>query len=59
MQITQLTIGSVEVEVRFKPIKNLHLSVHPPYGKVTVSSPEFFDLESEGLSDYQTGMDKA
>ena len=45
MQITQLTIGSVEVEVRFKPIKNLHLSVHPPYGKVTVSSPEFFDLE--------------
>jgi len=33
------------VEVKFKPIKNLHLSVHPPLGKVTVSSPEFFDLE--------------
>lgn len=45
MQTTHLTIGSVDVEVRFKPIKNLHLSVHPPYGKVTVSSPEFFDLE--------------
>lgn len=45
MQTTHLTIGSVEVEVKFKPIKNLHLSVHPPYGKVTVSSPEFFDLE--------------
>lgn len=35
----------MEVEVKFKPIKNLHLSVHPPFGKVTVSSPEFFDLE--------------
>lgn len=45
MQTTHLTIGSVNVEVKFKPIKNLHLSVHPPYGKVTVSSPEFFDLE--------------
>ncbi|MGV8814572.1 MAG: M48 family metallopeptidase [Gelidibacter sp.] len=45
MQTTHLTIGNVEVEVKFKPIKNLHLSVHPPYGKVTVSSPEFFDLE--------------
>ena len=45
MHTTHITIGSVEVEVRFKPIKNLHLSVHPPYGKVTVSSPEFFDLE--------------
>jgi predicted metal-dependent hydrolase len=40
-----LNIGTLEVEVKFKPIKNLHLSVHPPYGKVTVSSPEFFDLE--------------
>src|SRR5690606_25227531 len=45
MQTRHLTIGSVDVEVKFKPIKNLHLSVHPPYGKVTVSSPEFFDLE--------------
>lgn len=45
MQTEHLKIGSLEVEVRFKPIKNLHLSVHPPCGKVTVSSPEFFDLE--------------
>nr|WP_223845612.1 SprT family zinc-dependent metalloprotease [Flavobacterium selenitireducens] len=45
MQIENIKIGSVDVEVRFKPIKNLHLSVHPPFGKVTVSSPEFFDLE--------------
>ncbi len=45
MQIQHLKIGSLEVEVKFKPIKNLHLSVHPPYGKVTVSSPEYFDLD--------------
>jgi hypothetical protein len=45
METTQLKIGSVEVEVKFKPIKNLHLSVHPPHGNVTVSSPEFFELE--------------
>lgn len=40
-----LHIGTAEIEVTFKPIKNLHLSVHPPYGRVTISSPEFYDLE--------------
>lgn len=45
MRTEHLQIGSLEVEVKFKPIKNLHLSVHPPDGRVTVSSPEFFDLE--------------
>lgn len=45
MHTEQLKIGTLEVEVRFKPIKNLHLSVHPPFGNVTVSSPIFFDLE--------------
>lgn len=45
MSYTTINIGSVAVEIQFKPIKNLHLSVHPPYGKVTVSSPDFYDLE--------------
>lgn len=40
-----LKIGDVEVEVTFKDIKNLHLSVHPPYGHVTIASPKFYDLE--------------
>ncbi|RZJ78982.1 MAG: M48 family peptidase [Flavobacterium sp.] len=40
-----LNIGSVEIEVTFKAIKNLHLSVHPPAGRVTISSPDFYDLE--------------
>lgn len=45
MKTEVLQIGSVEIEVKFKPIKNLHLSVHPPYGHVTISSPEIYDLE--------------
>lgn len=40
-----LYIGSVEIEVTFKAIKNLHLSVHPPVGRVTIASPDFYDLE--------------
>lgn len=45
MKVEQLKIGGVEIEVTFKEIKNLHLSVHPPDGHVTISSPEFYDLE--------------
>lgn len=45
MQTQIIQVGSVEVELRFKAIKNLHLSVHPPFGKVTVSSPDFYDLD--------------
>lgn len=40
-----LHIGPVDIEVTFKAIKNLHLSVHPPDGRVTISSPDFYDLE--------------
>jgi len=40
-----LKIGPTEIEVTFKAIKNLHLSVHPPDGRVTISSPDFYDLE--------------
>ena len=45
MNLERIMVGPVEVEVRFKQIKNLHLSVHPPDGRVTVSSPDFYDLE--------------
>jgi hypothetical protein len=40
-----LKIGDTDIEITFKPIKNLHLSVHPPKGRVTISSPEFYNLE--------------
>lgn len=41
----RLRIGKVEIDVTFKEIKNLHLSVHPPHGHVTIASPNFYDLE--------------
>lgn len=41
----RLRIGEVEIDVTFKEIKNLHLSVHPPNGHVTIASPNFYDLE--------------
>jgi hypothetical protein len=33
-------IGDVEVVVKRKSIKNFHLSVHPPEGKVTIACPQ-------------------
>ncbi|KZL21206.1 hypothetical protein PsAD2_00495 [Pseudovibrio axinellae] len=38
-----ITVSGVEVDVIRKSIKNLHLSVCPPDGKVKLSSPERFD----------------
>ena len=35
----QLRFGDLPVEVTFKDIKNVHLSVHPPDGRVTVAAP--------------------
>jgi len=37
--LSQLQLGEVVVDVVQKDIKNLHLSVHPPTGRVTISAP--------------------
>jgi predicted metal-dependent hydrolase len=37
--ISQLQLGDVVVDVVQKDIKNLHLSVHPPTGRVTIAAP--------------------
>lgn len=42
----QIKIGNIAIEVSFKDIKNLHLSVHPPKGRVTISAPRRFDLQT-------------
>lgn len=34
-----IEVSGIQVEVVRKPIKNLHLSVHPPEGRVRVSAP--------------------
>lgn len=40
----------MRVEVVRKPIKNLHLSVHPPEGRVRVSAPQRIDDEAVRLA---------
>lgn len=42
----QIQLGGIEVTVRFKDIKNVHLSVHPPDGRVTVSAPLHMDVDT-------------
>ncbi|MBT4922483.1 MAG: M48 family metallopeptidase [Rickettsiales bacterium] len=37
--ITQLELGKLNIDVTQKDIKNIHLSVYPPNGKVRVSAP--------------------
>lgn len=45
-----IEVGGIRVEVVRKPIKNLHLSVHPPEGRVRVSAPMRFDDEAVRLA---------
>ena len=47
--ITELSIGDVSVDVVFKDIKNVHLSVYPPMGRVRISAPTRMSLESVRL----------
>jgi predicted metal-dependent hydrolase len=37
--ITQLDLGGIAVDVILKDIKNVHLSVYPPTGRVRISAP--------------------
>ena len=41
-----VSVGNINIEVTHKHIKNIHLSVHPPNGKVTISAPSRMDLNS-------------
>ncbi len=42
----RLRLGNITVDVIRKDIKNLHLSVHPPTGRVRISAPERMGLET-------------
>src|SRR5438128_9113383 len=46
---TRIRLGELVVEVAFKDIKNVHLSVHPPAGRVSVSAPRRMKLDSVRL----------
>lgn len=42
----QLTLGDIAVDVVFKDIKNVHLSVYPPAGRVRISAPSRMNLDT-------------
>jgi hypothetical protein len=44
--VTQITLGDITVDVVKKGIKNIHLSVYPPTGKVRISAPFRMDLDN-------------
>jgi len=41
-----IELGHITVDVTQTNIKNSHLSVHPPKGRVTISAPNIMDLET-------------
>ncbi len=41
-----IELGDICIHVVSKDIKNIHLSVHPPHGKVTIAAPLHMDLET-------------
>jgi len=43
---TTIQIGDLTVEVTQKDIKNLHLSVHPPLGRVSIAAPRHLSVSA-------------
>lgn len=43
---TTIELGNIPVEVVLKDIKNIHLSVHPPTGRVRISAPKRMKLDT-------------
>lgn len=44
--VAKLKLGEIEVDVVLKNIKNVHLSVYPPNGRVRISAPSRMSLET-------------
>jgi predicted metal-dependent hydrolase len=44
--VTQITLGDITVDVVQKDIKNIHLSVYPPAGRVRISAPSRMSLDT-------------
>jgi len=44
--VRQLELGGITVDVVLKEIKNVHLSVHPPTGRVRIAAPERMSLDT-------------
>ena len=46
MPTQQINIGGISVDVEFKDIKNIHLSVYPPAGRVRIAAPARMNLDT-------------
>jgi len=46
MSTQKINIGGVTVDVEFKDIKNVHLSVYPPTGRVRIAAPARMNLDT-------------
>src|SRR5512137_398873 len=44
--VTQIKLGNIAVDVVQKDIKNIHLSVYPPTGRVRISAPLRMDIDT-------------
>src|SRR4051812_45405159 len=44
--VSQIKLGDVAVDVILKDIKNVHLSVHPPTGRIRISAPARMSLDT-------------
>jgi predicted metal-dependent hydrolase len=44
--VSQVKLGEIEVDVVLKDIKNVHLSVHPPTGRVRISAPKRMRIDT-------------
>ena len=44
--VSRLMLGDIEVDVVFKDIKNVHLSVYPPTGRIRISAPSRMNLDT-------------
>jgi predicted metal-dependent hydrolase len=46
MPTQQINIGGISVDVEFKDIKNVHLSVYPPTGRVRIAAPARMSIDT-------------
>ncbi len=44
--VSQIKLGDISVDVVLKDIKNVHLSVYPPTGRVRISAPSHMSMET-------------
>jgi len=44
--MSKIELGNITIDVEHKDIKNIHLSVYPPNGKVKISAPTRMDLDT-------------